>query len=47
MVKYDIEMTAEDIFKMSKYRFRKMVDKKVNSFAFQTLKEKPPHTLNL
>ena len=41
-------MTAEDIFKMSKYRFRKMVDKKVNRFVFQNLKEKAsPSTPNL
>ena len=41
-------MTAEDIFKMSKYRFRKMVDKKVNSFVFQNLKEKASsHTKSL
>ena len=48
MVKYDIQLTAEDIFKMSKYRFRKMVDKKVNSFVFQNLKEKASsHTKSL
>ena len=38
--KYDIKETDEEISKMSKYRFKRIVDKKVNSFAFQYLKEK-------
>ena len=40
LIKYDIQMSHEEICKMSKYRFRKLVDKKVNSYVFQYLKEK-------
>ena len=38
--KYGIEETHEEISKMSKFRFKRIVDKKINSFAFQYLKEK-------
>ena len=38
--KYDITESDEEISKMSKYRFKRIVDKKVNSFAFLYLKEK-------
>ena len=40
LIKYNIQMSHEEICQMSKYRFRKLVDKKVNSFVFQYLKEK-------
>ena len=38
--KYKIELTDEEISKMSKYRFKVLVNKKVNYFAFNYLKEK-------
>ena len=38
--KYDLKLSDEEISRMSKYRFKNLVDKKVNSFAFQYLKEK-------
>ena len=38
--KYDIKESDEEISEMSKYRFKRIVDKKVNSFSFQYLKEK-------
>ena len=38
--KYKIKLTSEEISKMSKYRFKVLVNKKVNYFAFNYLKEK-------
>ena len=38
--KYNICLTDDEIAKMSKYSFKKVVDKKVNSFAFNFLKDK-------
>ena len=38
--KYDILSTDEEVSKMTKYRFKKLVEKKVNAYAFKYLKEK-------
>ena len=38
--KYEIELSDEEVSKLSKFRFKRLVDKKVNTFAFQYLKEK-------
>ena len=38
--KYDISLTDEEISKLSKYKFKTIVDKKVNLAAFQYLKSK-------
>ena len=38
--KYSIEETDEEISKMSKYKFKSLVNKKVNNFAFKYLKDK-------
>ena len=37
---YEIELTDEEVSKLSKFRFKRLVDKKVNTFVFQYLKEK-------
>ena len=37
---YDILSTDEEVSKMTKYRFDKLVEKKVNVYAFKYLKEK-------
>ena len=37
--KYAINLTDEEISKMSKSRFKSLVDKKVNTFAFKYLKD--------
>ena len=38
--KYKMKETDEEISKMSKSKFKRIVDKKVNTFAFETLKAK-------
>ena len=38
--KYEITLSDEEISKLSKYKFKRIVDKKVNSFACQYLKQK-------
>ena len=38
--KYDIDLTDEEISKMSKYKFKSLVNRKVNDYAFNYLKEK-------
>ena len=38
--KYDILSTDEEVSKMTKYRFKKLIEKKVNAYAFKYLKEK-------
>ena len=32
--KYEIELSDEEVSKLSKFRFKRLVDKKVNTFAF-------------
>ena len=39
-IKYDISETDEQISKISKYKFKKIVEKKVNKYAFESLKIK-------
>ena len=39
-IKYKINETDEEISQMSKYKFKRIVEKKVNSFVFETLKVK-------
>ena len=39
-IRYDINLTDEEISKMSKYRFKSLDEKKVKSVAFEYLKEK-------
>ena len=39
-MKYGIEQTDEEISKMTKYRFKALVNKKVNCYAFKYLKQK-------
>ena len=36
--KYDINISDAEIAKMSRYRFKSLVDKKVNNFVFSKLK---------
>ena len=38
--KYEMDETDDEISKMSKSKFKRIVDKKVNTFAFETLKAK-------
>ena len=38
--KYQIELTDEEISAMSKNKFKTVIDKKINTFAFQHLKQK-------
>ena len=38
--KYKINLTDDEISQISKYRFKTLIDKKINTFAFQYLKEK-------
>ena len=37
-IRYKINETDEEISQMTKYIFKRIVEKKVNSFAFETLK---------
>ena len=38
--KYDTDLTDEEISKMSKYKFKSLVNRKVNDYASNYLKEK-------